>query len=79
MTEKKPLLPVKPVGMEVVLFYPCPHCGRRVPLVAPLQASMAQCDSCSKQFPVVPADQRSIQFIKVMLDEGKAAINPDYI
>jgi DNA-directed RNA polymerase subunit RPC12/RpoP len=79
MSQARPLSPVKPAGMEIIYYYPCPDCGRKVPLIAPLQPSMARCDACRSQFPVVPADQRSIRFIKTMLDEGKAGIDPDFI
>ncbi len=79
MDKQKPLLPVKPSGMEILFYYTCPHCGRKVPLVAPLQPAMAQCDSCSNKFPVVPADQKSIRFLKTVLDNGRAGINPDFL
>lgn len=77
--EHKPLSPVKPVGMEIIFYYTCPYCNRKVPLVAPNQPSMGQCDVCQRQFPIVPADNKTILFIKTMLDNGKAAIDPDYI
>ena len=76
---RKPLTPVKPVGMEIIFFYPCPFCGRQAPLIAPSQPAMAQCDTCRAHFPIVPADEKSIQFIKIMLASGKAGINPDYL
>ncbi len=79
MAAKKPLMPVKPSGMEIIYYYPCPFCERKVPLVAPSQPSMGQCDSCRNQFPVVPADERSLKFIKAILGEGKAGIDPDFV
>ncbi len=79
MTGKKPLEPVKPEGLEVLLYYPCPFCNRRVPTIAPLEATVIRCDSCNKQFPVVPADDKSIKFIKTILDMGRAAISPEYV
>jgi hypothetical protein len=79
MSEKRVLQPVKPVGMELVFYYPCPFCSRRVPLPAPQQPSMARCDSCQGQFPVVPADAKGVQFIKLILDQGRAGIDPDFI
>ena len=42
--------PVKPDGMELIFLYGCPHCGRRVPLLATTTPAMAQCDSCTKHF-----------------------------
>ncbi|AGW15166.1 MAG: hypothetical protein LDL30_11410 [Desulfovibrio sp.] len=76
---RKPLTPVKPVGLELVFFYPCPHCQRQVPLVGPTQPSLAQCDSCKGQFPIVPADERTLTFLKIMLANGKAGIDPDFL
>lgn len=75
----KPLTPVKPVGLEVIFLYPCPHCQRQVPLIGPTQPSMAQCDACAKHFPIVPADNRSLRFIKIMLGNGRAGIDPDFL
>lgn len=76
---QKPLMPVKPTGVEMVYFYECPLCNRQVPLVSPTQPSMAQCDSCKAHFPIVPVDARTIQYLKIMLANGKAAIDPDFM
>ncbi|WP_027369744.1 hypothetical protein [Desulfovermiculus halophilus] len=77
--DKRLMLPVKPEGMEIVYYYSCPSCGRKVPLLAPLKPAMAACDQCSTQFPVVPADARSVEFVKTMLNQGRAGIDPDYV
>ncbi len=79
MKTQKPLEPVKPEGMEIILYYPCPFCERRVPIIAPIEPIMVRCDACGRQFPVAPADDKSIRFIKVILDFGRAAISPDFI
>ncbi len=79
MTEKRKLFPVKPFDMDIVYYYKCPYCQRKVPLIAPIQPSMGQCDACHKQFPVAPADKRTLAFIKTVLDDGKAGIDPDFI
>lgn len=79
MNSQKPMDPIKPDGMEIVLYYPCPFCDRRVPVIAPLEPTVVRCDACSKQFPVAPADDKSIRFIKTILDNGRAAISPDFI
>lgn len=76
---KKPLTPVKPVGLEVIFFYPCPHCNRDVPLIGPTQPAMAQCDACMNHFPIMPVDEKSVRFMKVMLADGKAGIDPDFM
>ena len=38
-TSQKPQAPVHPEGMEILFFYPCPHCGRHVPQVNPVAAA----------------------------------------
>lgn len=79
-TEKrKPLTPVKPVGVELVFLYPCPFCQREVPVVAPAKPTMIACDACRSRFPIVPVDDRSVRFVKIMLAGGKAAVDPDFI
>lgn len=76
---KKPLTPVKPTGMEVIFFYPCPFCERDVPLVAPTRPSMVGCDACGKRFPIVPVDERNLRFIKIIHAGGKAGVDPDFL
>ncbi|MFP4071650.1 MAG: hypothetical protein ACLFTB_06335 [Desulfovibrionales bacterium] len=76
---KKPMEPVKPVSMELVTIYPCPHCGRRVPLMPPTQPGMGQCDACQGKFPLVPVDKRTIQFLKTITANGKSVIDPDFL
>ncbi|THB63233.1 MAG: hypothetical protein D6E12_17390 [Desulfovibrio sp.] len=75
----RPLKPVKPAGMELIFVYDCPFCQRQVPVLSPTQPSMAQCDACKGHFPIVPVDERSVQFLKVILAGGKAAIDPDFL
>ena len=74
----QPIQPVKPDSMELLFFYPCPHCGGSVPLVNPVQPLMARCEGCRKRFPIMPVDERSVVFLKLMLDNGRAAIDADY-
>jgi hypothetical protein len=77
--KRKPLTPVKPTGLELIYLYPCPFCQRQVPLLSPTQPSMAQCDACQGHFPIVPADERSVRFVKLMLANGKAGVDPDFL
>ena len=76
---RRPVSPVKPIGVELVFFYPCPYCQRELPLVAPAQPAMITCDVCRQSFPIVPIDEDSVQFVKLMLADGPAAIDPDYM
>lgn len=76
---KKPLEPVRPRGVELIYFYPCPFCDRDVPLVAPVQAGRARCEACGQQFPILPVDERTQHFIKIITHMGRAGINPDFV
>lgn len=75
----KPLQPVVPDGMELLFFYACPHCQRHVSLVSPTQPAMVQCDACRKPFPIIPVDERSVRYVRIMLGGGKAAVDPDFV
>ncbi len=77
-SNNKPLTPVKPVAMDFLFIYPCPFCGRQVPLLGPSQPSMAPCDGCRQMFPVVPVDGYTMRYLKLMLNNGKAAVDPDF-
>ena len=77
--KKKPVTPVKPSGLELVFLYPCPFCVREVPLIAPTKPTMAQCDACHQRFPVVPADEKTVRYLKLMTANGRAGIDPDYL
>ncbi len=75
----KPLQPVMPDGMELLFFYPCPHCKKHVPLVSPTHPAMVTCDGCQQSFPIMPVDERSLHYVRIMLADGKAAVDPDFI
>ena len=72
----RPVQPVPPESMELVFFYRCPGCGRRNPLIAPTQPSMTRCESCGEPFPVMPVDERTVHYVKIMLANGRAARYP---
>ncbi len=76
---KKPITPVRPASMELIYLYPCPFCEREVPLIAPTRPAMAQCDACRKSFPIIPIDERTISYLKAMMANGKACIDPDFL
>lgn len=80
MNEKKrPLTPVKPMGIEIIYLYPCPFCSREVPLISPVKPSMALCEGCQGRFPVVPVDEKTVRYIKLMTAGGAAGIDPDFL
>ena len=66
-------------GMELLFFYRCPHCLRHVPLVNPVEPRNVRCDGCGKQFPIIPVDEHGLHYVRIMLANGKAAANPDYL
>ncbi|HKK33741.1 MAG TPA: hypothetical protein VJ934_09340 [Desulfomicrobiaceae bacterium] len=70
--------PVHPVGMELVVMYPCPECGREVPLVAPVEPAMARCDVCRHAFPVAPVDEKTVRFLKTITADGQSLVAAGY-
>lgn len=64
--------------MELVLIYPCPFCGRNVPLAASTCPGMGTCDACRRRFPIAPADKQTVRFLKTMTDNGKALVDPSF-
>ena len=40
---------------------------------------MMTCDVCRQKFPIVPVDASTVQFIKLMLADGPAAVDPDFL
>ncbi len=79
MSFEKPLLPVKPTGMEIIWFYGCPFCHRQVPLPTTVQPGMARCDKCGEHFPIAPVDDRGVRFMKLITADGKAAVHADFL
>lgn len=75
----KPVSPVKPKGMELIFIYSCPYCQREIPLVAPTSPAVVRCDVCTRTFPVIPVEEKTIAFIKLMLGNGSSAIDTDFM
>mgnify|MGYP000986817533 CR=1 FL=1 len=42
------------------------------------QPSMTRCESCGEPFPVMPVDERTVHYVKIMLANGRAALDPDF-
>ncbi len=70
--------PVAPSGMEIMFYYTCPNCKETIELASPVQPAMVQCFFCYEVFPILPVDERSIQYIKLMLGNGLSAVDLDY-
>ncbi|MBQ7738444.1 MAG: hypothetical protein IJT59_02155 [Desulfovibrionaceae bacterium] len=75
----EPIVPVAPEGMEIIFFYPCPACGRHVPRANPIEVTLAVCDNCGKSFPIIPVDEYSLQYIRIILANGRATADLDFM
>lgn len=75
----RPLEPVAPDGMEVLIFYKCPRCGRHTAIPAPTEPRMLSCDGCRMAYPIIPVDEHGLQYVRIMLAGGKAAADPDFL
>ncbi|MBD5640823.1 MAG: hypothetical protein HDQ91_00190 [Desulfovibrio sp.] len=75
----RPLAPVPPDGMEILIFYKCPHCGKHVGVASPTDPRMVTCEGCRMAFPIIPIDEHGIHYIRIMLAGGKAAADPDFL
>ena len=73
-----PIAPVAPSGMEIIFLYVCPKCKKSVGLVSPTQPAMAQCEFCSQVFPILPVDERGVQYVKLMMGNGLSAADLDF-
>ena len=70
--------PVKPEKMAMLFAYTCPHCMNEVVLVSPTQPQSVTCGACRASFPIVPVDERVVQYVHTILGEGKAAVDPSF-
>lgn len=76
---QRPLAPVAPDGMELLMFYKCPHCGRHTGVPAPTEPRMIICEGCRMNYPIIPVDEHGLHYIRIMLAGGKAAADPDFL
>ncbi len=77
--KRKIIEPVTPVAMDIVLTYECPSCNVPVTMIAPVFAAKIRCQHCGLEFPLIPADATTIQYLRLMFANGKAVIHPDYL
>jgi hypothetical protein len=75
----KPVNPVKPGGMELVFMYACPYCRREMPILAPVSPTVIRCDVCKNTFPIIPVEEKTVAFVKLMLANGVSAIDVDFM
>lgn len=75
----KPVNPVKPSGLELVVIYACPYCSREIPMLAPTMPVVVHCDVCARNFPVIPVEEKTVAFVKLILANGSSAIDTDFM
>ena len=78
-SSERPLAPVAPDGMEMLFFYKCPRCGKHIPAASPTEPRMLACDACRQSFPIIPIDEYALHYVRIMLGNGKAAADPDFL
>ncbi len=78
MAGRKDIEPARPVGMDIVFMYRCPHCGNEQPVPSPVSPAMIPCMICQNYYPIIPVEESTLYFIRLMLQDGKAAIDPDF-
>lgn len=75
----RPVAPVAPDGMEILFFYKCPQCGRHMPMPSPTEPRMLTCDACRFSFPIIPVDEHTVHYMRIILNGGQAAADPDFL
>lgn len=75
----RPISPVAPDGMEILFFYKCPRCGKHVACASPTEPRLLACDACRMTFPIIPIDEHGLHYVRIMLAQGKAAADPDFL
>ncbi|MDQ7032916.1 MAG: hypothetical protein Q9M37_09430 [Desulfonauticus sp.] len=69
---------VHPTDMEIVLLYPCPKCGKKVPAIAPLEPENIKCTYCDHRFVAAPADEQDLDFLRLITANGRILINNNF-
>lgn len=77
--DSPPIAPVAPDGMEILFFYQCPSCGKHLPLPTPTEPRMLVCDACRCNFPIIPVDETSLHYVRIILAGGRAAADQDFL
>ena len=57
----------------------CPHCGQPNYVPEPVQPESCRCGRCAQTFPIIPVDRRTLQYLRIMFDNGRAAADIDFI
>lgn len=76
---RMPPPPVRPAGMAIYFLYPCPYCQHDAEVRAPVTPSVTRCTACGRDFLLAPVDGRTMNYLSLMLEQGRAAIDPDFL
>ncbi len=79
--KRKIIEPVAPTNMEIILTYVCPDCYTQTPVVAPIHPAKIRCSNpqCKLEFPILPVDPTTLQYLKLIFADGAAMVNPDFV
>ncbi len=77
--KQRPVQPVAPTSMNVFFGYACPHCGQLNHVPAQLKPTQIHCGQCGFAYPLIPVDERTLHFMHIMLDNGRAAADADFV
>jgi len=47
--------------------------------LASSEPGMAKCDSCRREFAITPVDKSTLDYMRLILDNGRAAVDPDFV
>ncbi len=76
---KKIIQPVAPTGMDIVLNYKCPECAQSIPALAPTTPVKLRCPHCKTEYPIIPADPMTLQYLSLIYANGGALVNADFL
>ena len=48
-------------------------------MTSPTEARLITCDSCRASFPIIPVDEHTVQYIRIIVAGGQAAGDPDFL
>lgn len=74
----RPVQPVPPESMELVFFLSLPRLWAPQPSDCADAAFHDPLRVLRGPFPVMPVDERTVHYVKIMLANGRAALDPDF-
>lgn len=65
---------VYPEEVEILLFYPCPRCQRKMPVIAPVEMKLIRCDQCGHTYKIASVRGKDILYLKSVLAGGRSLV-----